>query len=107
MNFNFLDKFFSCSSFAKFLARIIMDLWCLFTYDLVRPGRYSWSCFLYIKMGSADLAQFPLDPLSIQPVVVVRGLKRQQAAALTNYVGCFLLTLSYFFFLSPPSVCTE
>ena len=26
------------------------------------------------------------------------GLKRQQAAAPTNFVGCFLLTLSYFFF---------
>ena len=39
-------------------------------------------------------------PLNIQPVVVVRGFKRQQVAALTNFVGCFLLTLSYFFFLS-------
>ena len=28
-------------------------------------------------------------PLNIQPVVVVRGLKRQQVAALTNIVGCF------------------
>ena len=35
-------------------------------------------------------------PLNIQPVVVVRGLKRQQAAASTNFVGCFLLALSYF-----------
>ena len=35
-----------------------------------------------------------------QPVDVVRGLKRQQAAASTNFVGCFLLALSYFFFLS-------
>ena len=39
-------------------------------------------------------------PLNIQPVVVVRGLKRQQAAALTNFVGCFLLALFYFFFPS-------
>ena len=39
-------------------------------------------------------------PFNIQPVVVVRGLKRLQAAALTNFVGCFLLALSYFFFLS-------
>ena len=28
-------------------------------------------------------------PLNIQPVVVVRGLKKQQVAALTNFVGCF------------------
>ena len=28
----------------------------------------------------------------------MRGLKRQQAAAFTNFVGCFLLALSYFFF---------
>ena len=39
--------------------------------------------------------------LNIQPVVVVRGLKRQQAASLTNFVGCLLLALSYFFFLFP------
>ena len=37
-------------------------------------------------------------PLNIQPVVVVRGLKRQQAGALTNFVGCFLLALFLFFF---------
>ena len=37
-------------------------------------------------------------PLNIQPVDVVRGLKRQYAAASTNFVGCFLLALSYFFF---------
>ena len=29
----------------------------------------------------------------------MRGLKRQQAAALTNFVGCFLPALSHFFFL--------
>ena len=34
------------------------------------------------------------------------GLKRQQAAALTNFVGCFLLPLSYFFF-SPFSDCAK
>ena len=37
-------------------------------------------------------------PPNIQPVVVVRGLKRQQVAALTNFVG-FFFSLSYFFFL--------
>ena len=41
-----------------------------------------------------------LAPFNIQPVVVVKGLKRQQGAALTNFVGCFLLALSYFFYLS-------
>ena len=39
-----------------------------------------------------------LFPLNIQPVVVMRGLKRQQAAASTNFVGCFLLILFNFFF---------
>ena len=39
-----------------------------------------------------------LGPLNIQPVVVVRGLKRQQVAAFTNFVGCF--SCSVFFFLS-------
>ena len=38
-------------------------------------------------------------PLNIKPVDVVRGLKRQQFAASTNFVGRFLLDLSYFFFL--------
>ena len=33
------------------------------------------------------------SPLSTQSVVVMRGLKRQQVAALTNFVGCILLTL--------------
>ena len=37
-------------------------------------------------------------PLNIQTVDVLRGLKRQQTAASTNFVGCFLLALSYFFF---------
>ena len=40
-----------------------------------------------------------LLPLNIQPVVVVRGLERQQASALTNFVGCFLLALSFLFSL--------
>ena len=44
------------------------------------------------------------DPLDIQPVVVVRGLKRQQAAALTNSVGCFFLFYHFFF---SPFVCAE
>ena len=39
-----------------------------------------------------------MHPLNIQPVVVVRGLKRHQAAALTNFVGCFLLALVSFLF---------
>ena len=37
-----------------------------------------------------------LCPLNIQPIVVVSGLKRQQTAALTNFVGGFLLALSSF-----------
>ena len=37
-------------------------------------------------------------PLNIQPVVVVRGLKRQQA--LTNFVGCFILFLFSLLLLS-------
>ena len=40
-----------------------------------------------------------MNPLNIQPVVVVRGLKWQLVAALTNFVGCFFSLLSYFFFL--------
>ena len=53
----------------------------------------------------------PQVPLNIQPVVVVRGLKRQRVAALTNFVGCFfsLLLLSFFSskalnYLAGPSV---
>ena len=44
------------------------------------------------------------DPLNIQPVVVLRGLKRQHAAALTNFVRCFL-ALYHFFFLSLLCLC--
>ena len=40
-----------------------------------------------------------INPLNIQPVVIVRGLKKQLVAALTNFVGCFFSLLSYFFFL--------
>ena len=40
-----------------------------------------------------------MDPLNIQPIVVLRGLKRHQADALTNFVGCFLLALSFPFYL--------
>ena len=40
-----------------------------------------------------------LPPLNIQPVVVVRGLKRQQVAALTNFVGCFFSLLFLFYLL--------
>ena len=46
------------------------------------------------------LSLSPECPLNIQPIVVVRGLKRQLAAASTNFVGCFLLALFYFFFPS-------
>ena len=44
------------------------------------------------------MAPSGLDPLNIQPVFVVRGLKRQQVAALINFVGCFfsLYLLSLF-----------
>ena len=44
--------------------------------------------------------QNKVNPLNIQPVIIVRELKRQQTAASTNFVGCFLLVLFYFFFLS-------
>ena len=40
-------------------------------------------------------------PFNIQPVVVVRGFKRQQVAALTNFVGCFFSLVSSFFFSLP------
>ena len=40
-----------------------------------------------------------MTPLNIQPVVVVRGLKRQQDAALTNFVRCFFLFYFISFFL--------
>ena len=40
-----------------------------------------------------------VDPLNIQPIVIVRGIKRQQAVALTNFVGCFLLALLFLFSL--------
>ena len=53
------------------------------------------------NVGSLRLDLHTSVPLNIQPIVVVRGLKRQQVAALTNFVGCFFfLALSYFFFLS-------
>ena len=40
---------------------------------------------------------FTPPPFYIQSVIIVRGLKRQQVAALTNFVGCFF-SCSYFFF---------
>ena len=48
-----------------------------------------------------------LGPLNIQPVVVVRGLKRQQVAASTNFVGCFfsLYLISFFSFLGAEWPC--
>ena len=48
---------------------------------------------LWLCLSSVD---YQLIPLNIQPVVIVRGLKRQQAAALNSFVGCFLLALSFF-----------
>ena len=57
------------------------------------PWRALSSFFLRILHSLIPL--YP-SPRNIQPVVVVMGLKRQQAAALTNFVGCFLLALSYF-----------
>ena len=41
-----------------------------------------------------------VTPINIQPVVVMRGLKRQQGAALTNFVGCFFLLYLISFFSS-------
>ena len=54
------------------------------------------------------LLQFLRDewnPLNSQPVVIVRGLKRQQAAASTNFVGCFLHALLFFFFFLSFCLC--
>ena len=56
------------------------------------------SCSISFSPGSVP-SLVPRPPFNIQPVVVVRGLKRQQAAALTNFVGCFLLALSFPFSL--------
>ena len=58
-------------------------------YMILSPMTWKEDAFLHL-----------LVTLNIQPVVVVRGLKRQQAAALPNFVGCFLLPLLYFFFPS-------
>ena len=49
-------------------------------------------------MGSSASSLERLS-LNIQPIVVVRGVKRQQTAALTNFVGLFLLTVISFFSL--------
>ena len=46
----------------------------------------------------------PTPPLNIQPVVVVRGLKRQQVAALTNFVGCFFSCSVLLLFFSPSAL---
>ena len=45
-----------------------------------------------------------LCPLNIQPVVVVRGLKRQQVVALTNFVGCFFSCSVLLLFFSPSAL---
>ena len=61
-------------------------------------------CPLMVKCSECSLRQSCSSlhnltcPLNIQPVVVMRGLKRQQAAASTNFVGCFLLVLFSLFF---------
>ena len=67
----------------------------------------SWALGSEAFMGPLAAAlNTPPSPLNIQPVDVVRGLKRQQTAASTNFVGCFLLALSFSFF-SSFSVSTE
>ena len=72
------------------LQSICSSCWCL-AFDSIWDSSIFLVSFLF------------LVPLNIQPVVVVRGLWRQQAAALTNFVGCFLLALFYFFFFPPSS----
>ena len=62
-----------------------------------------WIAGLNLFTILKPLKVYPLFPLNIQPVVVMRGLKRQQAAALTNFVGCFLGLISFF----SPSVGAE
>ena len=64
----------------------------------VRPMDAKGLSISISQVSSYQRDSSPRCPLNIQPVVVVRGLKRQQVAALTNFVGCFFLALSYFFF---------
>ena len=72
-------------------------------YQIRLHNKFGWaSSIIFWVTGSTDG-----HPLNIQPVDVVSGLKRQQAAASTNLVGYFLLALSYFFYFSPSSVSTE
>ena len=49
-----------------------------------------------VGIPASSLTSSVAAPASLPPVVVVRRLKRQQAAAVTNFVGCFLLAQSYF-----------
>ena len=51
------------------------------------------------RFRMTDEPSYGHERVNIQPVAVIRGLKRQQAAALTNYVECFLLALSFLFSL--------
>ena len=54
----------------------------------------------FLKARKRCLKLLSGGPLNIQPVVIVRGLKRQQDAALTNFVGCFFLLYLISFFSS-------
>ena len=51
-------------------------------------------------LDPAYVTPLPPPPLNIQPAVVVRGLKRQQDATLTNFVGSFFLFYLISFFSS-------
>ena len=59
---------------------------------------HTWRFLAALLTDISDTAK--LHPLNIQPVVVVRGLKRQQVAALTNFVGCFFSCSVLLLFLS-------
>ena len=59
---------------------------------------WTWFLVVTLDVGSSASSLERLF-LNIQPVVVVRGVKRQQTAALTNFVGLFLLTVISFFSL--------
>ena len=93
-----------------FTALVLMMVW-RFLHRLLQvlplhlQMRKVWSLGRTLPSLCVALFIDPKIPLNIQPVVVLRGLKRQQAAALTNFVECFLLALSFSFF--SPSVCAE
>ena len=90
---------------AHFLSLIVTHIPAV--YVLIGDCRFSSVAVVYIKaLLIYTLGYIPETPINIQPVVVVRGLKRQQAAALTNF--CWMLS-SHCIFISffPPSVCAE